>query len=172
MLIGAAAAPAARVCSRLLNPTVCQATTLVAAAFVGAGLAQLVSILTGGVLSGQGRTLVTTLLSFGFELPVTIGSTAIMVFVVKLRGASGILWILWLGCAISLVELLVVGLIIACSNWQRYADEARQRNEAAQAEAAGEANAQTVVPLPPAETPVAEGVAVGVAVNGEDEAES
>jgi len=43
------------------------AAELVAAAFVAAGLSQLVSIGTSGVLSGQGRTFVTTLLSFGFE---------------------------------------------------------------------------------------------------------
>ena len=54
------------------------ATELVAAAFVAAGLSQLVSIGTSGVLSGQGRTLVTTLLSFGFELPTSIGGTALL----------------------------------------------------------------------------------------------
>ena len=52
------------------------AAELVAAAFIAAGLSQLVSIGTSGVLSGQGRTLVTTLLSFGFELPASIGGTA------------------------------------------------------------------------------------------------
>jgi MATE family multidrug resistance protein len=50
------------------------AAELVAAAFVAAGLSQLVSIGTSGVLSGQGRTVVTTLLSFGFELPASIGA--------------------------------------------------------------------------------------------------
>ena len=62
------------------------AAMLVAAAFVSAGLQQLVGIGTSGVLSGQGRTFVTTLLSFGFELPTSIGGVAILVYVVKLRG--------------------------------------------------------------------------------------
>ena len=78
------------------------------------GLSQLVSIGTSGVLSGQGRTpsdgaaepssepsldlptgqgrtFVTTLLSFGFELPTSIGGTALLVYVAKLRGKEGLL---------------------------------------------------------------------------------
>lgn len=48
------------------------AATLVGAGMVGAGLSQLISIGTSGVLGGQGRTLVSTVLSFGFELPLTL----------------------------------------------------------------------------------------------------
>ena len=58
-----------------------------------------------GVLSGQGRTFVTALLSFGFELPVSIGGTALLVYVAKMRGPQGLLWITWAGGGFSLVEV-------------------------------------------------------------------
>ena len=105
------------------------ASLLVAAAFVAAGMSQLVGIGTSGVLSGQGRTFVTTLLSFGFELPTSIGGTALLVYVVKLRGESGLLAITWAGGGFSLVEVLVVGLIILCGDWRRYAADAKARQE-------------------------------------------
>ncbi|EOD11604.1 hypothetical protein EMIHUDRAFT_214454 [Emiliania huxleyi CCMP1516] len=65
------------------------ASMLVAAAFVAAGLPQ-PSI-------GLGRTFVTTLLSFGFELPTSIGGTALLVY-------EGLLAITWAGGGFSLVE--------------------------------------------------------------------
>lgn len=107
------------------------AAELVAAAFVAAGLSQLVSIGTSGVLSGQGRTVVTTLLSFGFELPASIGGTALLVFVAKLRGPQGLLWITWAGGGFSLVEVGVVAAVILLGDWSRYAREAQARQEAA-----------------------------------------
>ena len=106
------------------------ASMLVAAAFVAAGLSQLVSIGTSGILSGQGRTFVTTLLSFGFELPTSIGGTALLVYVAKMRGPHGLLAITWAGGGFSLIEVLVVGAIILCGNWRRYAAEAKARQEA------------------------------------------
>ena len=109
------------------------ASELVAAAFIAAGLSQLVSIGTSGVLSGQGRTFVTTLLSFGFELPTSIGGTALLIFVAKLRGPSGLLWITWAGGGFSLVEVAVVGTIIVLGNWPKYALEAKARQEAGRA---------------------------------------
>ena len=112
------------------------AVMVVAAAFVGAGLSQIVSIGTSGVLSGQGRTFVTTLLSFGFELPTSIGGTALLVYVAKLRGPDGLLWITWASAGFSLVEILVLAVVIlCCGSWARYAKEAQERQEAAVAAA-------------------------------------
>ena len=106
------------------------ASMLVAAAFVSAGLSQLVSIGTSGVLSGQGRTLVTTILSFGFELPTSIGGTALLVYVAKLRGKEGLLKITWAGGGFSLIEVGVVAVVILCGNWKTYAAQAKARQEA------------------------------------------
>ena len=134
------------------------------------------------MLSGQGRTFVTTLLSFGFELPTSIGGVALLVYVVKLRGPTGLLWITWAGGGFSAVELVVLAAIILCGDWARYAIEAKRRQEAASAsntsstddgdaaaggpaaEDAAGADAASVRPLPPADGVVARPVDVVVAV--------
>ena len=74
------------------------------------------------------------MLSFGFELPTSIGGTALLVYVAKLRGKEGLLAITWAGGGFSLVEVLVVGLIVLCGNWKRYAADAKARQESSQAE--------------------------------------
>jgi len=131
------------------------AASIVAAGLVSAGVGQLVSIGTSGVLAGQGRTLVTTLLSFGFELPASIGGVAALVFLLP-KAPERLLQINWAQAGISLVEVVVVGLIIGCAKWQRYADEARKRQErdreggeeGAGAEAPGAADPLVVAPVP------------------------
>ena len=115
------------------------AAEMIGAQLVSSGVGVLVNILTQGVISGQGRTVVTTIMSFGVELPLTIGGTAFLVYVAKVRGASGLLWILWVGGAgVSCVQLAILAVLMsgACTNWQRYADDARKRNEAAASEVA------------------------------------
>ena len=114
------------------------AATLIAASFVQAGLSQLVGIGTSGVLGGQGRTLMITILSFCFELPASIGGIVIMVVVLKWRMPDGLLRITWVNAGLALLELVIVGAIVLCGNWARYAKEARERQEAAQAEATTE----------------------------------
>lgn len=143
-----------QLCSLVTNDeaTLPVASTLVAAAFVAAGLSQLVSVATSGVLSGQGRTVVTTWLSFGFELPTSIGGTALLVYVAKLRGPTGLLWITWAGGGFSLVEVAVVGLIIACGSWRKYADEARKRQEASAVGSDDDAPAAAAAPSAAAAT--------------------
>ena len=132
------------------------AAALVAAQFVQAGLSQLVSIGTSGVLGGQGRTFIITLLSFGFELPTSIGGVAIMVYVLKWRMPDGMLKITWANAAVALLELVIVAGIVLCSDWKRYAREARARQEAA---AAADAE-PTVEPIVAAAEPQ-EGEAAG-----------
>jgi MATE family multidrug resistance protein len=131
------------------------AAALVAAQFVQAGLSQLVSIGTSGVLGGQGRTFIITLLSFGFELPTSIGGVAIMVYVLKWRMPDGMLKITWANAAVALLELVIVAGIVLCSDWKRYAREARARQEAA---AAADAE-PTVEPIVAAAEPQEEGEA-------------
>jgi len=120
------------------------AATLVAAGMVTAGMAQLVEIGTSGVLSGQGRTMVTTFLSFGFELPASIGGVAILVYVVKLRMPNGLLEINWAQAGIAAVECLVVAAIIGCGNWAKYAKEAQERQGADKKEAEAEEDSQKI----------------------------
>lgn len=121
---------------------------IMAATFVGSWLGMIVQILTSGVLGGQGRTLIITLLSFGFELPASIGSVAIMVLVLKFRMPDGLLKINWVNAAVSAIELVVVGLLVLCSDWNKYARLARERQEAAQREdEAAEAAPASVEPL-------------------------
>jgi MATE family multidrug resistance protein len=152
------------------------AAALVAASFVGAGLGQLVNIGTSGVLSGQGRTFVTTLLSFGFELPTSIGGTALLVFVAKLRGPKGLLWITWAGSGFSLVEVVVVALIILCTNWRKCADAAKERQEASAAEGqegggteGEQGESSTTSPLSRDSTVTSTPIALGIPVSDEQE---
>ena len=76
--------------------------------------------------------------SFGFELPTSIGGTALLVYVAKMRGPNGLLWITWAGGGFSLVEVAVVGAIILLGNWSKYAREAKARQEAARTVTAAE----------------------------------
>ena len=64
------------------------------------------------------------------RLPTSIGGTALLVFVAKMRGPDGLLWITWAGGGFSLVEVVVVGAIILLGDWPRYAREAKARQEA------------------------------------------
>jgi MATE family multidrug resistance protein len=116
------------------------AASLVGAALVGAGSAQLVGIGTSGVFGGQGRTLVSTILSFGFELPMTLAGVAIPVYLMKVGGGEGLLIVYWAWVVVNVIEVVVVGSIISCSNWRKYAEEAVRRQESnntARADAAG-----------------------------------
>ena len=118
------------------------AEALVAATFVQCVVGAIVQVLTSGVLGGQGRTLVITLISFGFELPTSIGGVAIMVLVLKWRMPDGLLNITWVNAAIGAFEMFIVGVVVLCGDWEKYAREALQRQEAARAEnAANEAAA-------------------------------
>ena len=83
-------------------------------------------------------TLMITILSFCFELPASIGGIVIMVVVLKWRMPDGLLRITWVNAGLALLELVIVGAIVLCGNWARYAKEARERQEAAQAEATTE----------------------------------
>ncbi len=127
------------------------AARLVAPSLVAFAAVALVQI-GSAVLSGQGRTFVTTVLSVALELPASIGIVVLLVYVVHLHGDTGLVIIFWAQAAVSLFEVAVVAVIIATSRWRKYAAEARQRQEVAAVAAAEEGGgAQQGIPVCAAE---------------------
>mmetsp|Transcript_40695 Transcript_40695/g.73342 ORF Transcript_40695/g.73342 Transcript_40695/m.73342 type:complete len:569 (-) Transcript_40695:55-1761(-) len=82
-----------------------------------------VSIATQGILTSQGRTKIVTFLSMGFELPLSVGSTAILVFVFK----ANLQTVYWAQAVVSILEAVVIMAILSRSDWPKFAREARQR---------------------------------------------
>lgn len=105
------------------------AATLVLAMLVSTYLNIVVGNITSGVFSGQGRPLIATILSFGFELPMSIGGVA--VYILALHG--NLLGVYWWGVVSGAIEAILVVYLMATSNWDKCADEARERQEAARA---------------------------------------
>lgn len=98
---------------------------LVPALLVGTYLNLIVGNITSGVFSGMGRPVIATFLSFGFELPLSIGGVAL--YILKYHG--DLIGVYWLQAGIGALEGLVVVVIMLWSNWQKCADEARIRQE-------------------------------------------
>lgn len=88
----------------------------------------LVSIGTSGIITSQGRTKVVTFLTMGFELPLTIGSTAVLVLYFK----AGLTTVYWAQAIVSGFEAVVVLMIIKRSNWDQFARDAVQRQKEAE----------------------------------------
>jgi len=103
------------------------AATLVPAMLVGNYLNLLVSNITSGVFSGQGRPLIATILSFGLELPMSIGGVAIYILVFH----GHLLGVYWWGAISGAIEAWIVVYLLFQSNWNQCATEAQQRQEAA-----------------------------------------
>lgn len=102
---------------------------LIPAMLIGTFFNLIVSNITSGVFSGMGRPIIATILSFGFELPMSVGVVAL--YILKFHGTlKGFYWI---GAITSIIEAIVVMVIFKISNWQKYADEARARQEASTA---------------------------------------
>lgn len=80
---------------------------------------------TGGVFTSQGRTILSTFLSMGVELPLNIGSVAFLV----LYAHMGLVPIYWAQAAISSFEMVLVMLIFFRSDWKKHAKEAQHRQE-------------------------------------------
>jgi len=85
-----------------------------------------VNVGTGGILTSQGRVSMVTCLSMGFELPLSLGSTALLVLVFK----SNLVVVYWAQAIVSVLEAGVVCFIVTRSDWGRYAREARVRQNA------------------------------------------
>lgn len=102
------------------------AATLVPAMLVGTYLNLLVGTITSGVFSGMGRPLIATILSFGLELPLSIGGVAVYILVMH----GNLLGVYWWQAISGGIEAVIVFGIMAMSNWDKCADEAQQRQEA------------------------------------------
>ena len=87
----------------------------------------LVGNITSGVFSGMGRPLIATILSFGLELPLSLGGVALYILVMH----GNLLGVYWLQAILGGVEVLVVLFILLRSDFDYWADEARKRQETA-----------------------------------------
>jgi len=95
---------------------------------VGNFLNLIVGNVTSGVFSGMGRPIIATILSFGFELPMSIGGVAIYILVFH----GNLLGVYWWTAISGFIEVVVVMAILLVSDWDHWANEARIRQEARQ----------------------------------------
>ena len=102
------------------------AAKLVPAMLVGTYLNLLVGNATSGIFSGQGRPLIATILSFGLELPLSIGGVAI--YILYFHG--NLIGVYWWGAIAAGIEIVIVLYLVISSDWAKCADEARSRQEA------------------------------------------
>jgi len=101
---------------------------LIPAMLVGNFLNLIVGNVTSGVFSGMGRPIIATILSFGFELPMSIGGVAIYILVFH----GNLLGVYWWTAISGFIEVVVVMAILLVSDWDHWANEARIRQEARQ----------------------------------------
>lgn len=125
--------------------------SLIPAMLVSNYLGLVVGNITSGVFGGMGRPLIATILSFGLELPLSIGGVGIYIFFFH----GTLLGVYWLQAATSAVEAVIVMWILLRSDWQKCADEARARQEsdAPDAEAEDEAPPEQQLLLDDDESP-------------------
>jgi MATE family multidrug resistance protein len=144
------------------------AVTLVPAMLVGTYLNVLVNNITSGVFSGMGRPLIATILSFGLELPLSIGGVAI--YILWFHGnLLGVYW--WMAISGG-IEAAIVILIMASSNWSQCADEAKRRQAAAgEEDETNETDAATTTD-PESSVGLMDGSEDGVSVSAADGSES
>lgn len=102
------------------------AEKLIPAMLVGTYLNLLVGNATSGIFSGQGRPLIATILSFGLELPLSIGGVAI--YILCFHG--DIIGVYWWGAIAAGIEIVIVLYLVISSDWAKCADEAQSRQEA------------------------------------------
>lgn len=100
-------------------------STLVPAMLVSTYLNLIVNNITSGVFGGQGRPIVATVLSFGLELPLTIGAVALYILVFH----GNLLGVYWLNAVSGGIEALIVLYLMVASNWDQCADDARRRQD-------------------------------------------
>ena len=100
---------------------------LVPAMLVGTYLNLIVGNITSGVFGGQGRPFIATLLSFGLELPLSIGGVAIYILVFH----GDLLGVYWWGAISGGIEIVIVFAIMLRTDWDQCAVEAKVRQEAA-----------------------------------------
>lgn len=87
--------------------------------------AMIVQCSVGGVFTSQGRTKLATALSMGIELPMTLGIVALLVFYFH----TTVVPLYWGQASVFWLEMFICLGIWRCSDWVRYADEAKTRQE-------------------------------------------
>lgn len=106
------------------------AVSILPAILVNVMGAIVVQVGTGGILTSQGRTKLVTLLSMGIELPLSLGSTALLVLVFS----ATLNTVYWVQAIVTLFEAAIVVIILQGSDWQRYAQEAVRRQAVTETE--------------------------------------
>ena len=81
----------------------------------------------------MGRPLIATILSFGFELPLSLGGVALYILLMH----GNLLGVYWLQATLGGLEVLVVLVILLRSDFDFWADEARKRQEAGSGSTSG-----------------------------------
>mmetsp|Transcript_3008 Transcript_3008/g.7072 ORF Transcript_3008/g.7072 Transcript_3008/m.7072 type:complete len:564 (+) Transcript_3008:91-1782(+) len=99
---------------------------LIPALLVGTYLNLIVSNITSGVFSGMGRPIIATVLSFGLELPMSIGGVAVYILVMH----GNLLGVYWWTAISGGLEVLIVMFILLRSDWYYWAEQAQLRQEA------------------------------------------
>ena len=99
---------------------------LIPAMLVGTYLSVVVGNITQGVFGGMGRPVIATILSFGLELPLSIGGVAL--YILAFHG--DLLGVYWWQAIAAAIELAIVAAILVRSDWHKCAVEAQNRNEA------------------------------------------
>jgi multidrug resistance protein, MATE family len=117
------------------------ASTLVPAMLLGTYLNLMVGTITSGVFSGMGRPFIATLLSFGLELPMSIGGVAIYI----LYYHGNLLGVYWWQAISGGIEVCIVLAIMMRSNWKRCAREAQARQEVVSSPLAGQSDIDGVL---------------------------
>jgi len=106
-------------------------SVLVPATLIGTYLNLVVGNITSGVFGGMGRPLISTILSFGLELPLSIGGVALLI----LHFNANLLAVTWFQAISGGLEAVLVLGIMFMSDWTKCADEARARQESTPAAA-------------------------------------
>ncbi|CAE7194823.1 slc47a1, partial [Symbiodinium sp. CCMP2592] len=102
-----------------------------------------VSTVNGGILASQGRTYLSAVMVMLFELPLSLGTIAILVLAFHVD----VHVVYWVQAGVTFVEAVIVLLIISRSDWDKYAEDARARNQITR-QASGQddsAEAQTAI---------------------------
>lgn len=84
---------------------------------------------TSGIFSAQGRTWLQMVLTFGLEIPLSVGLVAY--YVIGWHGSKSLLGVYWLQSGVGGFEAVVVILILLASNWKKCSDEAIKRQRSA-----------------------------------------
>lgn len=100
---------------------------LIPAMLLSTYLNLVVSNITSGIFGGMGRPIISTILSFGFELPMSIGGVAIYILVFH----GNLLGVYWWNAISGAIEVVVCLAILFSSDWDYWALEAQRRQEVA-----------------------------------------